>query len=247
MAKMEFMRPGYHDDVRGDVKDPAHREIGHRAVDAFFDHLKTDHLPPEALAAVVAGATCPARAVWERSIGFLYDLAARHPSARDAVRDVLLNGGATARFQMVAGLSDRAALPVEFVHQMLRTALADPSRKVREMAATRAAHLRTNDLLPDLVQRASSEPNRELARAMHTYVALLRDGYVLKPPIDDDDDDSNDPLLTVRLDDRLMSQPVPQQAIDRLGLPKIAQLIREASKSDDHVVWDEAIRRLPRH
>jgi hypothetical protein len=211
------------------VKHASDLAIGLQAIDAFDRLADSGLLDDTSLRHVIAAATCPASAVWGVGCDLLFVLAKTHPTARDAIRTILASKQMSPRWQIIASVHGRyrTELPYEFILEVLRTGLADKSAKVRRFAIDRGASAELLDLLPDLLALRSNEQDAKVLDSLAFYIPLLRDGYRLEPP----SPGSHDPQFCVQFKHGITTRAVPLAVIDRLGLRRMAEIIREAKES----------------
>lgn len=235
MAKMPFMRDGYHSDIDQWVKNPTHNQVGHNAVDAFFRMLDLPEISPDSpdLLLLIDAVACPAKAVWTRASNFVVELAAKHESVRHVCGTAMTTRTTDFKTRLVASLKlsvGKSQIPREWLTQILCAASADRSARVRGKAIQMIEALGFKHLLSE-IHAAASPKTASLAQF---HGDLLANGYYIEP---NTEKDSESIQLVVRYDQGYTSQRVPRDVADHLGLPKVAELIRQAVKTYAHVDW----------
>jgi hypothetical protein len=111
----------------------------------------------------------------------LYDLAANHEAARNAIRSLSEDGDEGARFWAISAATMHRPIPNPFVVDILRNGLADVRPKVSMHAAQKVAELRIKELLPALQDMFSGLKDPSDLEWCELYIELVRDGYRVLP------------------------------------------------------------------
>lgn len=228
----------YREWLRERREDRPKKLLAERAMDTFeaLEHRKT--IGADDLTPIIEAARSPYIVAWDIGMHFLCRLAAAHDVARDAMRNLMAYGKSQVRVNLIGVLHDR--LPKEFCIEIIRRALTDKSKRVRDVAADRARVLILHELLPDLTRRAEDEVEPKMKFAMNWAVALIRDRYFVYPRPD------GSQAFVVRISDGYPAEllyPGPgwctQADIDERGPQAVAEEIRRVSgRTQRRFRWD---------
>lgn len=154
------------------------RDVGFAALDAFEASLGRN-LEEEELAAVVAAARSPHKAVFDLGGELLGLLAARSEAARTAFRGLAVSKAGKHRLVAMAYLTQ--SLPRPFLVELLRLGLADKASDVVQKAAERCAAARLKELLPELLRAERAATREETREWVSLMKDITRDGYAVRP------------------------------------------------------------------
>jgi hypothetical protein len=113
-------------------------------------------------------------------------------------------------------------LPKGFLREMVSITLCDNGSRVRSKAAGVCGHLRLSDMLPEMECRLKVERNKAVRDSLEFFIAMLRDGYLLKYR-------GRQPVLWVRTPESYCAPAITQEDIDN---GKLQAIIAETSKGD---------------
>jgi len=216
LAEREVTR--YREFVSRSNEPEERKALANEAVDTYVKLAGQDSIHREELEPIITATQHPHTFVWDIGTVFLVKLAVSHEVARDAVAELARHKKADVRDSIIWALKD--GLPRDFLLQVLRGALSDRSKKVRQQAIKVADMLRMEELVPDLNALLQTEKNEDVRKALQFHIPMMTDGYRLKY------NECNEPQLTVRTNNGWGSPRVTQQDIDEGRLPDIIKEMR---------------------
>ena len=149
------------------------------AAEAYDAAEEGGELPPELLRPVVDAASDSHRPVYEFAVSLLRRLTGRFPEACQAVADMAGHPKSHVRFNAILSLGRGTPAPLAL--EILRQGLRDRSSRVRIKAADWSGTLRLREMVPDLERASANERDPKTKREIDFALALLRDGYLLRP------------------------------------------------------------------
>lgn len=190
--------------LRGFPREPEDRlALALGAVDAFETLSSGRSTDDQAVRVLTGAASSPYKLVFETGCYLLVRLAATQLSCQQAIESMASSQSSIARLHAVAYLD--ASLPNSLRLSVINRALSDRSSRVRAMAVQQAEVFGFRDLLPRLEDMIASESRTDVQESLALHIALLRDGFRLRP-------DESGFFLTVRTpDSALVISFIPQQ------------------------------------
>jgi len=161
------------------VREPQKRRLLLAALNAFDRLRRVRRISALDLSPIETAAKCPFKAVWIIGTDLIMRLAAKDRVAKDAVRRIMSSKKVEERFQITAALT--CILPKAFSKEIIRIALKDKGKRVREKAVEACDRLRLKEMLPELDARLAVEHNPDVKRQLQFSIAMLREGYLLEP------------------------------------------------------------------
>ena len=177
LARSMYDHAYYRDGIPQWVKNPEHRQIGLRAVDAYFLSLKdADRLDARQLEYVLDAMRCPAKSVWVSASDFLKRLAGRHPEVPAALEEIGKAGKANERQQLVMSLwqsTSRRYFPRPVLLKFFTFFVNDANAKVRLFGVQGADSHCLQELLPRVRSMAAEDPDPKTRRSAEFHLPRL--------------------------------------------------------------------------
>jgi hypothetical protein len=158
-------------------EDESKKRLAHKALDTYAALAERSSITREDLAPVVEAARSAYLVAWDIGMRFLSRLGARHAVAREVMVDLMTAGKAAEKIRVLGALWDH--LPKAFCVKLIRQALKDRNKRVRQAAANVARCLILSEMVDELCDAAGLERDAETKWAIEHAVALIRDGYDL--------------------------------------------------------------------
>lgn len=189
----------------------------YRALDQYETLANRKKIHRDDLAPIAAAASSSQLVAWDIGTVFLARLAGAHSAAREALVELSRHKKADVRNSIVWSLkwAWKEGLPRGFVLQILRGALSDRSKKVRQQAIKVADMLQLKELVADLEDLLQTEKNKDVLKSLRFHLGMMTDGYLLEH------DARNELRLTVKKESGWSGRLITQQEIDEGRLPEI--------------------------
>jgi len=194
------------------------KQLANEALNTFEILSARKTIEPFDLEPIIQAAKSPYLVAFDIGTEMLVRLAVNNLTAQSVIREIILGARKeNERFRMIAALNND--LPREFTIELLRKALYDKGKRVREKAAAMADTLELKELLPEIDKCLHSESHPITKKGIELHAAMLRDGYLLKK-IED-----GNYSLTVRINNGWRVQIVKKAEIEN---GKLYQIIADA-------------------
>jgi hypothetical protein len=191
-------------------------EMAYKADRAYARIVLSGKVTETDLQLILAAAYDARRAAWHTGTDRLAKLTGKHREVRDAVARMMEDRRLRVRLNGVLSIGHDTPRP--FATEILGKGLHDKSARVRAIAANSALVLNMRELLPDLAQQCSVEPNAQTRGIIDSSLRLVRDGYILEPA------GPKRFYVTIRKPDGVISgRHVTQEEIDRKGFQALVR------------------------
>jgi len=134
------------------------KQLANEALNTFEILSARKTIEPFDLEPIIQAAKSPYLVAFDIGTEMLVRLAVNNLTAQSVIREIVLGARKeNERFRMIAALNND--LPREFTIELLRKALYDKGKRVREKAAAMADTLELKELLPEIDKCLHSEPH----------------------------------------------------------------------------------------
>lgn len=183
--------------------------------------LVSGELPPADLALLEAACASQSSMLADCAACVLAELAGPISAAGERLLALATSGRAGAAIAALAAM--RSVQSITLREQLVRCGVAHRSRKVRDLAISKALEFRLRSMLGELEQRLTVETDAGCRNSLRFSIDLLRDGYRLEP------DAAGAVYITVVGRASITGQSYSREEVADQGIERLIQELRASA------------------